>query len=170
MTLDQLNHLPVQDAWAAFERCCGASAWVEQMCASRPYHDRDELFIAAERAAEELGGEDWREAFAHHPRIGDAAALRERFAATATWAGDEQRAAAAATEQTLEALAARNREYEQKFGYIFIVFATGKSADDMLGLLRQRLRHDAGTELEVAAAEQRTITRLRLEKLLAEKV
>ena len=170
MTLDQLNHLPVQRAWAAFERCCGASAWVEQMCGARPYPDRNALLVAAELAAEPLTGEDWLEAFAHHPRIGDAAALRERFAATAAWAGDEQRAAAAATEQTLEALAAGNREYEQKFGYIFIVCATGKSADDLLGLLRQRMRHAAGIELAVAATEQRKITRLRLEKLLAESV
>ena len=138
------------------------------MCAGRPYHDHDALFVAAERAAAELHGEDWREAFAHHPRIGDAAALRERFAATAAWAGEEQRAAAVATEQTIAALAAGNRDYEQKYGYIFIVFATGKSADDMLDLLRQRMRHDADSELEVAAAEQRKITRLRLEKLLVE--
>ena len=79
MTLDQLNQLPAQEAWIAFERCCGASAWVEQMCSRRPFRDQVELLREAERAAAALGAEDWREAFAHHPRIGDVTALRERF-------------------------------------------------------------------------------------------
>ena len=168
MTLDQLNRLPLAEARAAVERCCGAAAWVETMCAARPYADRDALWTAAERAAASLAEPDWRQAFAHHPRIGDAAALRERFAATAAWAGDEQRGANAAGEATIQALAAGNQEYERKFGHIFIVCATGKSADDMLGLLRERMANDPATEIGLAAAEQRKITRLRLEKLLAE--
>ena len=168
MTLDQLNRLPLHEARAAFERCCGASAWVEMMCSARPYADRDTLWAAAERASDALGPDDWREAFTHHPRIGDAAALRERFATTAAWAGDEQRGATGASDRTIEALADGNRDYEQKFGYIFIVCATGKSADEMLGLLRARIGNDPGIEIGLAAAEQKKITRLRLEKLLAE--
>ncbi len=168
MTLDQLNRLPLPEARAAFERCCGAAAWVEQMCSARPYADRDALWAAAERVADTLTDDDWRQAFAHHPRIGDATALRERFAATAAWAGDEQRGANAASEATIQALAAGNQDYERKFGYIFIVCATGKSADDMLGLLRKRMANEPATEIGLAAAEQRKITRLRLEKLLAE--
>lgn len=168
MTLDEINRLPLREARAAFERCCGASAWVEVMCSARPYIDRDALWAAAERADAALADTDWREAFTHHPRIGDAASLRERFATTAGWAGDEQRGASGASDQTIEALADGNRDYEQKFGYIFIVCATGKSAEEMLGLLRARIGNDPGKEIELAAAEQKKITRLRLGKLLAE--
>ncbi len=168
MTLDQLNRLPLDEARAAFERCCGASAWADAMCSARPYADRDALFAAADRTDASMRDGDWREAFTHHPRIGDAAALRERFATTAAWAGDEQRGASGASDRTIEELAAGNRAYEQKFGYIFIVCATGKSADEMLGLLNARIGNDLGKEIGLAAAEQKKITRLRLEKLLAE--
>ena len=168
MTLDEINRLPLREARAVFERCCGASAWVEAMSLARPYANRDARWTAAERADAALAESDWREAFTHHPRIGDAAALRERFATTAAWAGDEQRGASGASDPTIEALADGNRDYEQKFGYIFIVCATGKSADEMLGLLRARIGNDPQKEIELAAAEQRKITRLRLEKLLAE--
>ncbi|MBI5709919.1 MAG: 2-oxo-4-hydroxy-4-carboxy-5-ureidoimidazoline decarboxylase [Candidatus Eisenbacteria bacterium] len=166
MTLDQLNHLPRAAAFAAFERCCGARAWVERMCEARPFADRAALLAAAERCAAALARADWLEAFAHHPRIGDRAALRERFASTAAWAGDEQRGAAAASGEVLAALAAANRAYEGKFGYIFVVCATGKSADEMLALLEARLGNEPGEELLVAAGEQLKIARLRLEKLL----
>ena len=168
MTLDQLNHLPTQDAWAAFERCCGASAWVEHMCAQRPFRSTDALNAAAESGFALLGPDDWREAVAHHPRIGDVAALRERFASTAGWAGEEQRGASTASDATLAALAEGNRAYEERFGYIFIVCATGKGADEMLRLLRARLPNAPAAELGIAAEEQRKIARLRLEKLLAE--
>ncbi len=160
--------MPIAEARAAFERCCGAGAWVERMCAGRPYSDHARLIATADRAADSLGPDDWREAFAHHPRIGDVDALRQRFATTAAWAGDEQRGTAAASDETLAALARGNRDYEERFGYIFIVCATGKSAAEMLAMLERRLGNDPGPELENAAREQRMITRLRLEKLLAE--
>ena len=168
MTLEQLNRLAPQDAWSAFERCCGASVWIEHMCAHRPYDGRAAVIAAAGNADALLGPADWGEAFAHHPRIGDAAALRARFAATAQWAGEEQRGAAEASDATLEALARANLEYEQRFGHIFVVCATGKTADEMLALLRARLPNNPDVELEIAAGEQRKITRLRLEKLLTE--
>ncbi len=168
MTLDELNRLTPQEAWTAFERCCGASAWVESMCSHRPFADRAALLAAAATAEARLEAADWREAFAHHPRIGDAAALRERFASTAQWAADEQSGATAAEGATLEALAAANRAYEQRFGIVFIVCATGKTAAEMLALLRERMPNDSAAELAVAAGEQRKITRLRLDKLLAD--
>jgi 2-oxo-4-hydroxy-4-carboxy-5-ureidoimidazoline decarboxylase len=168
VTLENLNRLPLAEAHAAFERCCGSRAWVERMCAARPYADSEALFAAAERAAEALEPADWREAFDHHPRIGDVDSLRRKFASTAGWAGNEQRGAAAASEETLAALAHGNRDYEQRFGYIFIVCATGKSAGEMLAILKSRLGNAPEFELENAAREQRQITRLRLEKLLAE--
>lgn len=164
----QLNILQPEAARNLFERCCGSRAWIDAMLAARPFADRASLFAAAERAAERLERADWLEAFAHHPRIGDVAALREKFASTAAWAGAEQGGAAGAPEAVLEALVRGNRAYEARFGYIFIVCATGKRADEMLALLESRLPNDPVTELAIAAAEQRKITRLRLEKLLEE--
>jgi 2-oxo-4-hydroxy-4-carboxy-5-ureidoimidazoline decarboxylase len=166
MTLAELNELSQAQAFAAFERCCGARAWVERMCAARPFASAEALLAEAERQWEALGEREWREAFAHHPRIGDVEALRKRFASTAAWAADEQRGAAAADEDTLAALANGNRLYEERFGCIFIVCATGKSAAEMLALLEARLGNEPAHELRVAAGEQGKITRLRLEKLL----
>ena len=166
MTLEQLNRLDDAAAHAALERCCGARRWVERVCTARPYRDRAALSAAAEHAFEALERADWLEAFAHHPKIGDVASLRAKYASTAAWAGEEQRGASAAGEATLEALADGNRAYEQRFGYIFIVCATGKSADEMLALLHARMPNPPERELKVAAEEQMKITRLRLEKLL----
>jgi len=166
LTLDELNRLPDAAARAALERCCGARRWIAWMCEHRPYPDRGALFAEADRAAAALTRSDWLEAFAHHPRIGDREALRTRFAATAAWAGEEQRGAAAATEEVLAALEAGNRAYQQRFGYIFIVRASGKSAAEMLRMLVARLENDPEAEIVIAAGEQRAITRLRIEKLL----
>jgi len=166
MTLAQLNALWEADAREALARCCGSTAWVEAVCAARPFRSRAALLAAADRADRLLSTADWREAFAHHPRIGDVAALRERFAKTASWAGEEQRGAAAASEPTLASLARGNEAYEQRFGCIFIVCATGRSADEMLAMLEARLGNDPARELEIAAGEQAKITRLRLDKLL----
>jgi len=166
MTLEELDRLPLDEARAALERCCGAARWVERMCAARPFRDRAALFSSAERAFAELERRDWLEAFAHHPRIGDIASLRARYAGTAAWEGEEQRGAGAASEATLRALAEGNRSYEERFGYIFIVCATGKSADQMLALLRARISNDPERELAIAAEEQMKITRLRLDKLV----
>jgi 2-oxo-4-hydroxy-4-carboxy-5-ureidoimidazoline decarboxylase len=168
MNLDELNSLPPDAARALLERCCGAQAWVDAMVSARPFEDRDAIQRVGEDVARMLTAADWREAFAHHPRIGDASALRERFAATASWAAGEQRGAADAPDDVLEALAWGNRVYEERFGYIFIVCATGKRADEMLALLLSRLGHDPERELEIAAEEQLKITRLRIDKLLEE--
>jgi len=165
VTLDELNQLPDEEARAAFERCCGSRTWAWRMAAGRPYRNRGGLFAAAERTADKLKNTDWLEAFAHHPRIGDREALPAGApassgpASSAAWAGEEQRGAAQAPQATLDALAAGQRAYEQQFGYIFIVCATGKSADEMLTLLRARLANDPDTELVNAAREQRAITR-----------
>ena len=168
MTLEALNRLAAAEARAAFERCCGAARWIDAMVAARPFADAAALHAASERAFAPLVRADWLEAFSHHPKIGDVSALRAKFASTAAWAGAEQGGAATATEATLEALAEGNRAYEERFGYIFIVCATGRSAEEMLALLRARLGNEAAAELAIAAVEQRKITRLRLEKLLGE--
>ncbi|MBI4535224.1 MAG: 2-oxo-4-hydroxy-4-carboxy-5-ureidoimidazoline decarboxylase [Ignavibacteriae bacterium] len=149
-----------------FLRCCGSRAWASEMAASRPFQGEKELLDVAEDVWLRLSPEDWKEAFSHHPRIGDRAKLREKFASTAQWAEREQAGVKDASEETLQLLLEGNREYEERFGHIFIVCATGKGADDMIALLRQRLGNPPGVELEIAAAEQQMITRLRLEKLL----
>jgi 2-oxo-4-hydroxy-4-carboxy-5-ureidoimidazoline decarboxylase len=167
MTLADLNAFSPAVRAEALATCCGAAAWVATLNAQFPFASAAALYEAAERAWYNLGEADWREAFAHHPKIGDVQALKEKFASTATWAAGEQGAVQQASAATLEALAAGNEAYEQKFGYIFIVCATGKSAAEMLTLLQARLPHEPGQELTIATGEQANITRLRLEKLLA---
>jgi 2-oxo-4-hydroxy-4-carboxy-5-ureidoimidazoline decarboxylase len=164
--LSRLDALSVADAEAALRRCCGSARWVEGMIAARPFVSRDRLFAAADAVWSALSPEDWREAFAHHPKIGDKEALRARFADTRPWAEGEQAGALEASEATLEALARENQIYEGRFGHIFIVCATGKTAAEMLDLLRARLGNGPDPELRIAAGEQAKITRLRLEKLL----
>ena len=130
------------------------------MAAARPYRDLSELIEAAESAWSQLTPDDWLRAFAAHPRIGEhgghAPASSER----------EQSEVMQASSQTLVALAAENREYESRFGHVFLISASGRSAEEILAALRIRIRNDAASELRVAAAEQRKITRLRLEKLM----
>ena len=138
------------------------------MAASRPFADQAGLLAAAEERWGGLSKADFLEAFSHHPRIGGKDALRAKFAQTRDWAQGEQAATSAASEEVIEALARGNDEYEKRFGYIFIVCATGKSAGEMLGLLRARLDNDPERELVIAAAEQAKITALRLKKLLAD--
>jgi 2-oxo-4-hydroxy-4-carboxy-5-ureidoimidazoline decarboxylase len=166
----RLDALPEAEALAAFQRCCGSRRWAEAMAHGRPYRDEPALRAAAERAFASLQRADWLEAFSHHPRIGERAAPAERFPATAGWSASEQAAVAGAGGDVLDALLRTNRAYEARFGHIFIVCATGKSASEMLALLRERLANDPERELAVAAAEQRKITALRLKKLLEEGV
>jgi 2-oxo-4-hydroxy-4-carboxy-5-ureidoimidazoline decarboxylase len=160
-----LNALPAIDATYAFSRCCGTRRWAEAMAVRRPFASADELFQTADNIWNVLLPAEWLEAFAAHPRIGDVEALRKKFASTAAWCDGEQSGVAGAGEAVLQALAAGNRAYEDRFGYIFIVCATGKSAAEMLAILNARLSNDPDTELRVAAAEQAKITRLRMEKL-----
>ena len=132
-----------------------------------PLADVETLMDEAKTKWNELAETDWREAFTYHPKIGDVNSLKEKFASTSTWAEGEQGAVKEASQADLEALAAGNDEYERKFGYIFIVCATGKSVDEMLALLQARLVNSLEDEILIAMGEQGKITRLRLEKLLA---
>ncbi|WP_020406405.1 2-oxo-4-hydroxy-4-carboxy-5-ureidoimidazoline decarboxylase [Hahella ganghwensis] len=166
MSLDTLNQQSTEEAKHTFMQCCTSSAWVERMTATRPYQNADSLFEAADRHWAELGEPDYLEAFEGHPKIGDVNSLRAKYANTKALAGAEQSGVSAATEQTLQALAEGNTAYEEKFGFIFIVCATGKSAEEMLELLNQRLPNDRETELRNAAEEQRKITQIRLGKLV----
>ena len=159
-----LNALPEPEARAALERCCGAARWVAEMVARRPFPSTAALQADAETVWASLGREDLLEAFAHHPRIGGGAAPKAAPDAQA-WSRQEQARVGDADAATRAALAAANERYFERFGYIFIVCATGKSAGEMLGLLEARLPNEPTRELAVAAREQAKITRLRLEKL-----
>ena len=164
-SIDRINALSASEARAEFLRCCGASVWADAMTARRPYSDAKDLMSACESIWPVLKSADWLEAFSHHPKIGDIDGLRTRFAATAGWASGEQAGAAAASEATLRALAEGNAAYERRFGYIFIVCATGKTADEMLAILQARLPNGLSDEMAIAANEQQKITYLRLGKL-----
>jgi 2-oxo-4-hydroxy-4-carboxy-5-ureidoimidazoline decarboxylase len=154
------------DAEALLTRCCGAQRWVAAMLAERPFRSALALYEAAERHFSQLDEDDYLEAFSHHPRLGeDLALLRARFASTAQLAAQEQAGAQAASEATLLALREANQAYAQRFGFTFILCATGKSADQMLEALQQRLANTRAQELVTAIGEQAKITRLRLEKL-----
>lgn len=164
--LKRLDALGPEQATAAFLRCCGSRRWAEAMERGRPYADEPALLAAAERAFALLTREDWLEAFSHHPRIGDRGSLAARFPATAGWSASEQGGVRDAGEDVLDALLRGNREYETRFGHIFIVCASGLSSERMLALLRERLDNPPDRELRIAAAEQAKITRLRLQKLV----
>ena len=171
MTLHDLNTLPVQQLREELRKCCGSSAWVNRMVPFFPAEDLVEILEDAEEQWYECSREDWKEAFSHHPRIGDVESLKKKFTSTGDpvtkgWASAEQSGVNTASQQTIQALAKANEEYEKKFGYIFIVCATGKSAEEMLGMLESRLFNSADDEIEIAADEQNKITKLRLEKLL----
>jgi 2-oxo-4-hydroxy-4-carboxy-5-ureidoimidazoline decarboxylase len=158
----RIDRAPVEEARVFLFTCCGSSRWVEQMLARRPFGNEQALVDAARTVWLGLAADDWREAFAHHPKIGDRESIRARFPSTAHLSTTEQSGMAGASEATLDALAEGNRAYEAKFGYIFIVCAAGKSAEEMLELLQARLSNDPANELLVAAGEQAKITALRL--------
>lgn len=163
----RLDSASADDAREMLRRCCGSKAWVERMIERRPFASRDGLRAAAREVWFALAPDDWREAFRHHPRIGDRAALGERFAAARDLSQCEQAGVEGASEDVLDALAAGNRAYEGKFGYVFLVCAAGKSADEMLAILRTRLANAPSVEIRIAAEEQAKITALRLDTLAA---
>lgn len=172
----KLNRLDEDDARAALTRCCGAAKWVDAMLASRPFADDDAVFTRADDAWATMERADILEAFTHHPRIGSSIeALREKFGTgdlkgkgDLAWSGDEQAGVKEAQEATLVALRDGNVAFEERFGHIFIVCATGKSAAEMLALLNERLPGEHADELAIAAGEQAKITRIRLQKLAEE--
>jgi 2-oxo-4-hydroxy-4-carboxy-5-ureidoimidazoline decarboxylase len=162
----KLNAASELQARQLLARCCGASRWVDGMLARRPYASDDEVMAAADDVWAGVEEPDVLEAFGHHPEIGASLdALREKFASTASWSAGEQSSVAAADEATLVRLRDGNVRYREKFGFIFIVCATGKSAQEMLALLEARLPNTREEELRIAAGEQGKITRLRLGKL-----
>lgn len=161
MIARKLNAMSDADARAALGRACGAARWVDEMLRARPFDDDRALFEAADRIWASMMRREILEAFSHHPRIGDRAALAAKFTSSAK----EQAGVASASEEVLTALEEANARYEAKFGHVFLVCATGKSAPEMLAILGTRMLNAPDVELRVAAAEHAKITRLRLEKI-----
>jgi OHCU decarboxylase len=164
--LERLNSLPANQAQAEFLKCCGSTRWAREMTAARSFANADELLERGDAVWQSLSPQDWLDAFHAHPKIGEQKAADTQSEQAQNWSAQEQSGVQSASASTAAALAAANREYEQRFGFIFIVCATGKTSDEMLAILTERLRNDAQTELNNAAEEQRKIMRLRLLKSL----
>ena len=165
--LSRFHRMPRQKALKALLDCCGARIWAERMVEKRPFANVPELFASADCIWVGLRHEDWLDAFRHHPAIGGKRAGTRQSATETRWSAKEQSAAQVASPEVLAELSAENEAYVKKFGYVFLICATGKTSKEILGTLRERMPNDPETELRVAAEEQRKITRLRLEKLLA---
>jgi len=168
ITVAALDAMPESTAADLLADCCGSSQWVLAMLATRPFGSREAVLSAGDRIWSSLSESDWLEAFAHHPRIGEGTGTFSQGERGAAWSAGEQAGIVTAGENVRQALAAANQEYERRFGYIYIVCATGKTPEQMLDLARERLRNAAAVEIRVAADEQRKITQIRLQKLLEE--
>jgi OHCU decarboxylase len=164
--LASFNELDAEEARKELLKCCGATRWAEAVEQNRPYRNVEDLLTRANDAWWSLTENDWLEAFRSHPKIGEKKAAQLVAAQSQQWSAQEQRGVQDATLDAIDKLARLNREYDEKFGFIFIVCATGKSSDEILALLEERLQNDPVAELRIAAAEQAKITELRLRKLL----
>lgn len=166
MTIGHFNALDAGAARDALAHCCTSRRWVEAMLAGRPYVSDAALLDRARSAWADLGEEDWLEAFAGHPRIGDLPLLQQRFGRGSHLAAAEQAGVSIASDSIIERLAAGNTTYEERFGFIFIVRASGRGASEMCELLEARLGNERDEELRIAAAEQLEILLIRVEQLL----
>ncbi len=164
MTIAGYDHLDEDQKKTLLFQCCGSQVWVSKMIHLAASEDLVDLLEEADAQWQSCTEKDWKEAFTQHPRIGDVESLKKKFASD-PFAGEEQRSVEQADIVTLQKLAMANEFYEERFGYIFIVCATGKSAADMLEMITKRLRNDPRDEIKIAMEEQGKITRLRLEKL-----
>ena len=157
--------MPAARAAELLSSCCGASRWVERMVARRPLGSLGALRTAADEIWRSLEPRDWREAFSHHPRIGERVGAIPQGERGSSWSAKEQSGVDDAAAEVRRALTQANREYEQRFGYVYIVFATGKTAEELLDICRRRLMNEPNDEIAVAAEEQRKIMQLRLARL-----
>ena len=169
MSLEYLNELSAAEAANEFIKCCGSKRWADAMTRRRPYPNLEDLTLTANKIWWSLERSDWLEAFRSHPKIGEKKPASAVSAQSQQWSAQEQQSVQHAAQETVENLAKLNVDYEKKFGFIFIVCATGKSSDEILALLEKRLPNEPAAELPIAAAEQAKITELRLRKLLDNK-
>ena len=158
-----IKHLEKEELF----KCCGCTIWADRLASKFPFQSLEELKKESDNIWFSLSENDWKEAFTHHPKIGDVKSLQEKFASTKQWASAEQAAVNTATQTILQELKNGNDDYEKKFGYIFIVCATGKSAEEMLTILKSRINNSPEEEIKIAMEEQNKITHLRIDKLFA---
>lgn len=161
----RLNAMPLAELAECLRACCGSARWVDRMIARRPFPSPDALLDSADDVCRTLTRDDWLEAFAHHPRLGESRAQSPLGDRATGWSMGEQAALATAGVDVRTALAAANATYERQFGYICIVCAAGKDSEELLAIARARLGNKPAIELKIAAEEQRKITLLRLNKL-----
>ncbi len=167
MNFKEFNNLSKEKAYNALEKCCVSKGWIEKVIAKMPFSSTDKLIIeVASIWYTQCSESDWKDAFKGHPQIGDVNSLRKKFANTKKWANNEQAKVADADDEVLQELAKANANYLAKFGYIFIVSASGKSAYEMLQIIKMRLQNDVKDELHIAMAEQHKISVIRLVKLI----
>lgn len=164
--LEEWNVLPADSAVNLALSFCGSREWARRLSERRPYSSEEQLFTAADEIWSSLNPEDWSEAFQCHPRIGESA--RGMHDRSAEWSQEEQSGAQQGSPEVLAEIAAHNEEYEKRHGFTYIVCASGKTADELLALLKQRISNSTLDEIREAAEQQRQITRIRLDKWLAE--
>jgi len=165
--LQWLNALPNDQALTELKSCCGSNRWATGVASGRPFATFAQLLDTAQQVWWQLEPADWLEAFRSHPKIGQKKAETSASARSQQWSRNEQSGMQQAPAETATALALLNEAYETRFGYIFIVCATGKSSEEMLAILRERIENEPDDELKIAAAEQAKITEIRLKKLLS---
>lgn len=166
LNLAAFNGLSQADATDALLKCCTSDAWAKKLVALRPFATIDGLKQSADTCWQGLAESDYLQAFDGHPKIGDVTSLKAKYANTHSLAKNEQSKVEQADDEVIKALADDNQRYFERFSFIFIVFASGKSAGQMLDLLRQRIDNDRATELVNAAEQQRLIFQLRLDGLI----
>ena len=166
MNLEKINNANTEDIYRIFESCCCAPKWIEGMTNARPFSDPNALFKLSETCFSQLTEIDYLVAFEGHPQIGNLQTLQKKYANTSGSASHEQSGMSEAQKSVLEEMHKLNIDYLEKFGFIFIVCASGKSAQEMLDLIKSRINNDRQSELTIAGNEQAKITQIRLEKLL----
>jgi len=164
--LDLLNTMHSREAQEIFKSCCGSQRWAEAMVLARPFSNEAQLLKHSGAVWKKCSSDDYLEAFTAHPRIGAKKKAKSQSERSGAWSSDEQKSTRDAQDATLSALERDNEIYYERFGFIFIICATGKSAEQMLNALQQRLNNDRPTEIASAATEQNEITKLRLQKWL----
>ena len=168
VTVGQLNDLSNDECAELLAACCGSQRWVSRMADQRPFTSLDDVLRTAEHVWWAVDAGDWLEAFMHHPPIGGTQSVSPQSERAASWSVGEQAGVSTAAPSAKSELAAVNEAYLAKFGFIYIVSAAGKSADELLDIARSRLGNNRDNELRVAAEEQRKITKLRLQKLITD--
>ncbi|MFK8011746.1 MAG: 2-oxo-4-hydroxy-4-carboxy-5-ureidoimidazoline decarboxylase [Marinicellaceae bacterium] len=164
--IEKFNNLSIEDKQKELEKCCGSSRWISAMVVATPFKNLNSMHEKCDQIWSMCKEEDYLEAFSHHPQIGDITSLKEKFAHTSKWASNEQQGTSIASDDLLLKLKSANDTYLKKFGFIFIVCATGKTAEQMLELLENRMSNNRLQELITAASEQNKITHLRIDKLI----